>query len=85
LFDGSEESVAPTHVPSAPRARIEPLSEAPPAPRPHVIELALRGLNNMGFSKPDARRAVDHVSQRVAKGNELDVQDLLRGAIGALT
>ena len=28
LFEGSEAGVAPTHVPSAPRARIEPLSEA---------------------------------------------------------
>jgi hypothetical protein len=53
---------------------------------PQVIELALRGLHNMGFSKTDARRAVDHVSQRrVANGDALDVQDLLRGAIAALT
>jgi len=59
-----------------------PLS--PPPPR--VIELALRGLHNMGFSKLDARRAVEHVSQRrVANRDELDVQDLLRGAIAALT
>jgi hypothetical protein len=55
-------------------------------PPSQVIELALRGLHNMGFSKPDARRAVDHVSQRrVANGDALDVQDLLRGAIAALT
>ncbi|MDB5219286.1 MAG: hypothetical protein JWO86_7213 [Myxococcaceae bacterium] len=46
----------------------------------------MRGLHNMGFSKSDARRAVDHVSQRrVANGDELDVHDLLRGAIAALT
>ena len=58
---------------------------APPPP-PQVIELALRGLHNMGFTKSDARRAVDHVSQRrVANGDALDVQDLLRGAIAALT
>jgi hypothetical protein len=58
----------------------------PPSPSPQVIELALRGLHNMGFSRTDARRAVDHVSQRrVANGDALDVQDLLRGAIAALT
>ncbi|MEA2750820.1 MAG: hypothetical protein QOI41_4963, partial [Myxococcales bacterium] len=57
-----------------------------PPPPPQAIELAVRGLHNMGFSKSDARRAVDHVSQRrVANGDELDVQDLLRGAIAALT
>ncbi|MDB5214144.1 MAG: hypothetical protein JWO86_2071, partial [Myxococcaceae bacterium] len=58
----------------------------PPPPSSQVIELAVRGLHNMGFTKSDARRAVDHVSQRrVANGEELDVQDLLRGAIAALT
>ena len=58
----------------------------PSPPPPQVIELALRGLHKMGFSKTDARRAVDHVSQRrVANGDALDVQDLLRGAIAALT
>ncbi|MDB5219920.1 MAG: hypothetical protein JWO86_7847 [Myxococcaceae bacterium] len=62
-----------------------PLPGLPPPP-PQAIELALRGLHNMGFSKSDARRAVDHVSQRrVANGDALDVQDLLRGAIAALT
>jgi hypothetical protein len=40
----------------------------------------------MGFSKSDARRDVDHVSRRrVANGDEVDVQDLLRGAIAVLT
>jgi 5-methylcytosine-specific restriction endonuclease McrA len=58
----------------------------PPPPPQQVIELALRGLHNMGFSKSDARRAVDHISQRrVAAGVELDVHGLLRSAIGALT
>jgi hypothetical protein len=60
----------------------------PPAPAapPHVIELALRGLHNLGFRKADARRALDQVSQlRAANGDELDVQTLLRGAITALT
>ncbi|MDB5220946.1 MAG: hypothetical protein JWO86_8873 [Myxococcaceae bacterium] len=57
-----------------------------PSPSPQVIELAVRGLHNMGFTKSDARRAVDHVSQRrVANGDEVDVQALLRGAIAALT
>jgi Holliday junction resolvasome RuvABC DNA-binding subunit len=57
-----------------------------PSPPTQVIELAVRGLHNMGFSKTDARRAVDHISQRrVATGDDLDVQDLLREAIGALT
>ena len=67
-------------------ATLPSLSPPPPPPPPQVIELALRGLHSMGFSKSDARRAVDHVSQgRVANGDELDVQDLLRGAIAALT
>ncbi|MEA2748200.1 MAG: hypothetical protein QOI41_2343 [Myxococcales bacterium] len=58
----------------------------PPLPPPPAMELAVRGLHNMGFSKTDARRAVDHVSQRrVANGDELDVQNLLRAAIAALT
>ena len=40
----------------------------------------------MGFSKSDARRAVDHVAQRrVAEGEPLDVKDVLRGALAALT
>ncbi|MEA2749576.1 MAG: hypothetical protein QOI41_3719 [Myxococcales bacterium] len=55
-------------------------------PPPQAIELALRGLHNMGFSKSDARRALDHVShRRAANGDELDVRALLRGAIAALT
>ncbi|MDB5217236.1 MAG: hypothetical protein JWO86_5163, partial [Myxococcaceae bacterium] len=65
---------------------LPPLPLPPPPPPPQAIELAVRGLHNMGFSKSDARRAVDHVSQRrAANGDELDVQDLLRGAIAALT
>jgi Holliday junction resolvasome RuvABC DNA-binding subunit len=71
-------------------ATLPAMSPPPPAslrpPPPQAIELALRGLHNMGFNKSDARRAVDHVSQRrVANGDELDVQNLLRGAIAALT
>jgi 5-methylcytosine-specific restriction endonuclease McrA len=69
-------------------ATLPALSPPPPLPPPppQAIELAMRGLHNMGFSKSDARRAVDHVShRRVANGDELDVQDLLRGAIAALT
>ncbi|MDB5712603.1 MAG: hypothetical protein JWL96_4673, partial [Sphingomonas bacterium] len=65
-----------------------PLPPQPPPqlPPPQAIELALRGLHNMGFSRSDERRAVDHVSKcRVENGDELDVQDLLRGAIAALT
>jgi Holliday junction resolvase RuvA-like protein len=55
-------------------------------PPPQVIELVLRGLHNLGFSKPEARRALDQVSQHgVANRDELDAQDLLRGAIAALT
>jgi 5-methylcytosine-specific restriction endonuclease McrA len=57
-----------------------------PLPPPQVIELALRGLHNLGFKKSDARRAVDEIShRRVATGEALDVQGLLRGAIAALT
>jgi hypothetical protein len=40
----------------------------------------------MGFCAGDARRAVDHVAQRrVANGDALDLQDVLRGALVALT
>ena len=67
------------------RAVAKPVLAPRPSPSP-VIELALRGLHNLGFKKSDARRAVDEVShRRVATGEELDVQDLLRGAIAALT
>jgi hypothetical protein len=51
-----------------------------------AIELVLGGLHNLGFKKCDARRAVDEIAhRRVATGEELDVQHLLRGAIAALT
>jgi 5-methylcytosine-specific restriction endonuclease McrA len=61
-------------------------SPPPPPPPPEAIELALGGLQNMGFAKADARRAVEHVSQRrIANGDGLEVQELLRGAIAALT
>ena len=57
-----------------------------PSPPPQVIELALRGLHNLGFRESDARRALDQVShRRIASGDELGVQELLRGAIAALT
>jgi 5-methylcytosine-specific restriction endonuclease McrA len=72
--------------PPSPPPSPSPSPSPPSSPSPHVIELALRGLHNMGFSKTDARRALDHVSQRrVANGDELDVRDLLREAIAALT
>jgi len=68
------------------RAVAKPVLGPSPAPPPHVIELVLRGLHNLGFKKCDARRAVDEIShRRVATGEELDLQDLLRGAIAALT
>ena len=72
---------------SRPVAATRPSLSPPPAsPPPQVIELVLRGLHNMGFRKADARRAVDHVShRRAANGDALDVQDLLRRAIAALT
>jgi RuvA, C-terminal domain len=59
---------------------VPPCAAAPPAPR--ILEVALRGLHNMGFPKTEARRALDSVSQR---GESLAVQDLLRNAIAALT
>jgi hypothetical protein len=59
---------------------------APSPPPSQVIELALRGLHNLGFKKSDARRALEEVSHRRAGTVEqLDVQELLRGAIAALT
>jgi hypothetical protein len=68
--------VVPSRLPT-------PASSPPPT---QVIELAMRGLRNLGFCATDARRAVDHVSQRrVANGDALDLQDVLRGALAALT
>ena len=65
------------------RAVAQPVLAAPPPP---AIELALRGLHNLGFKKSDARRAVDQVSRRcVAAGQEPDVQTVLRGALATLT
>ena len=45
------------------RAVARRTSLSPPPPSPHVFEVALRGLQNMGFAKTEARRAVDHVSR----------------------
>ena len=60
-----------------------PTSSPPPT---QVIELALRGLCNLGFRAADARRAVDQVSQRrIANGDPLDLQHVLRETIAALT
>ena len=53
---------------------------------PHVFEVALRGLQNMGFAKTEARRALEDVAERrAANGEALEAPDLLRGAIAALT
>jgi len=78
----------PSPPPSTPPSALPPPlpSPSPSSQPPHVIELAVRGLHHMGFRKTDARRAVDHVTQRrVANGDPLDVQDILRGALAALT
>jgi 5-methylcytosine-specific restriction endonuclease McrA len=59
---------------------------APPPAETQIIELALRGLHNLGFRKSEARRAVDQVSRRCsAAGEEPDVQTILRGALARLT
>jgi hypothetical protein len=53
---------------------------------PHVFEVALRGLQNMGFAKTEARRALRDISERrAANGEALETSELLRGAIAALT
>jgi hypothetical protein len=53
---------------------------------PHLFEVALRGLHNMGFAKTEARRALEDISERcAANGEALDAPALLRGAIAALT
>jgi hypothetical protein len=58
----------------------------PAVPQVAVQDLAVQGLHNLGFKKTDAQRAVDHVLQtRVASGEPLVIQDLLRGAIAELT
>lgn len=63
-----------------------PPSRPRPPPPLHVTERVLRGLESLGFNKADARRAVSHVvERRLATGHHLDVQDLLRGSIAALT
>lgn len=52
----------------------------------HVLEPALRGLENMGFAKTEARRALERVAQRrAANGEALEAQSLLRDAIASLT
>jgi Holliday junction resolvasome RuvABC DNA-binding subunit len=53
-----------------------------------TFELALRGLQNMGFAKAEARRALEHISERHAgrrNGDALEAPDLLRGALAILT
>ena len=78
--------VGPSRLPTAPASSSLPSSPAAAPPPPHVIELALRGLRNMGFCASAARRAVDHVAQRrVANGEALDLEDVIRGALVALT
>jgi 5-methylcytosine-specific restriction endonuclease McrA len=53
---------------------------------PPILELALRGLQSMGFAKTEARRALEDVSERrAATGEALEAPDLLRDAIAALT
>ena len=78
----SRAAAAMLRVPSPPPLRSLP-SPPPPA---QAVELALRGLRNMGVGASEARRAVEHAAQRHGtKGGVLDVQSLLRGAIAALT
>jgi hypothetical protein len=73
--------LSPTKVTRARKGNRELLPFPPPA-----IELALRGLCNLGFAQNDALRAVDHLARRrIENGDALDVHDLLRGAIAALT
>jgi 5-methylcytosine-specific restriction endonuclease McrA len=50
-----------------------------------AIDLALRGLVNLGFRRLEARRALDIVSARCTEGpTPLPVQELLREALGVL-
>ena len=79
--------VVPSRLPTpTPASSSLPSSPAAAPPPTQVIELALRGSRDMGFGATDARRAVDHVAQRrVANGDALDLQDVLRGALVALT
>ena len=74
-------AITATRRPSCP-----PPPPPPAAPSPQVMERAVFGLENMGFSRSDARRAVDLVTHRRGANTEaLDVTDLVRGAIAALT
>ena len=51
-----------------------------------VLERALRGLQNMGFRKTEAERALEVVANRLAaSGKGLEAPQLVRGAITALT
>ena len=51
-----------------------------------VVDRALRGLQNMGFRKTEAERALEVVANRLAaSGQGLEAPDLVRGAITALT
>ena len=51
-----------------------------------VLDRALRGLQNMGFRKTEAERALEVVANRLAaSGQGLEAPELVRGAITALT
>jgi hypothetical protein len=51
-----------------------------------VVARALRGLQNMGFRKTEAERALEVVANRLAaSGQGLEAPELVRGAITALT
>jgi Holliday junction resolvasome RuvABC DNA-binding subunit len=51
-----------------------------------TLDLAMRGLINLGFARADAQRAIDGVSRRHANDAAPPaVQQLLREALAALT
>jgi len=66
--------------------RLSSASPQPPTATAPVVDLALRGLVNLGFSKTEARRALDDVVRRRHPSIETrPVVDVLRDAIAALT
>jgi hypothetical protein len=76
-------------APMPPPSPMSPSSLMAPSPSPSPswsLDVALRGLVNLGFAKLDAQRVLADVSRRHANDvTSLPAPDLLREAIAALT
>ena len=71
---------------AAPRPIQERSKTSHAAPAHELLDMASRGLVNMGFRETEARRALEVVSaRRAAGGPGLPVQEILREALALLT